>query len=64
MSGDCAFKEIERIHICDGGASDDVEVANHDDSRGAPNTVTWWHNVVCVVYRRTSPDFARTAAHA
>ena len=38
----CAFKDIERISICDGGASDHVEVANQDDSRtrGAPNTIS------------------------
>ena len=45
LSGNCTFTEIERISICDGGASDDVEVASHDDSRGAPN----WHDVVCGV---------------
>ena len=51
LSGNCAFKEIERISICDSGASDHVEVANHNDSRGAPNAISWWHNVICVVYK-------------
>ena len=55
MSGNCIFKDIEGIGICDGGtpievtkiASDDVEVAIHqDDSCGAPNTVSRWHEVV------------------
>ena len=48
LSGNCAFKEIERISICDGGALDRirVEVANHNDSRGAPNTITWRHSLV------------------
>ena len=44
----CAFKDIERISICDGGASDNVDVANQDDSRtrGSPNTISWWwHDV-------------------
>ena len=50
LSGNCALNDIERISICDGGASDHVEVANNDDSRGAPN----WHDVVCGVYGRTS----------
>ena len=42
--------DIEWIDICDGGASDHVEVANHDDSRCAPNTVTWswWHEIIWI----------------
>ena len=47
LSGNCTFKDIERISICDSGASDDVEVANYDDSRSAPNTISSWHEVVC-----------------
>ena len=34
--------EIERIRICDGGASDHVEVAIDEDvSRGIENTISW-----------------------
>ena len=61
MSGNCTFKDIERIGIGDGGtpiqvakisSSGHVEVAaevaiHQDDSRPAPNTVSWWHEVVC-----------------
>ena len=46
LSGNCTLKDIERISIRDGGASDHVEL---DDSRGAPNTISWWHEVVCGV---------------
>ena len=56
MSGtNSVSKDIEGISICDGGttiqltkiASDHVEVAIHqDDSRVAPNTISWWHEVV------------------
>ena len=58
MSGNCAFNDVERICICDGGtsiqvtkiSSDHVEVAIHqDDSRSVPNAVSWWHEVVCGV---------------
>ena len=47
MPCNCTFKDIERISICDGGASDNVEVANQDDCRGAPNTISRWHEVIC-----------------
>ena len=49
LRGNCTFKDTERISICDGGASDNVEVANQDNSRtrGAPITISWWwHDVV------------------
>ena len=45
MSSNCTFNDIERISICNGGASDHVEVANQDDSRVAPNTISWWHDL-------------------
>ena len=58
LFGNCTFKfAIGSISIYDGGtpiqvtkiASDHVEVAiNQDDhSRGVPNTIAWWHEVVC-----------------
>ena len=52
LSSNCAFKEIERISIRDGGASDHVrvEVANHDDSRGAPNTISWRHDLIWYIW--------------
>ena len=49
LRGNCTFKDTERISICDGGASDHVEVTNEENSRGAPNTISWWHEVVCGV---------------
>jgi hypothetical protein len=58
LTSNCTFKDIERISICDGGtpilvtkiALDHVEVAFHqDDSRGAPKTVSWRHEVCGVV---------------
>jgi hypothetical protein len=57
LSGNCTFEDVERISICGGGtsiqvtkiASDHVEVAIHqDDSRGAPDTICWWHELEVV----------------
>ena len=49
---DCPVTVLSRTSICNGGASDDIEVANHDDSRGAPNTISWRHAVCGVVLPR------------
>ena len=58
LSDNCAFKEIERISICDGGASDHVrvEVASHDDSRGVPNTISWRHDLSLVYMNEQLED--------
>ena len=51
----CTFNGVERIGICDCGASDHVEVAiDQDDSRGIKNTVSW-HEVVSVKFGSALP---------
>ena len=68
LSGNCTFMfDIESISICDNGtpiqvtkiASNQVKVAIHqDDSRGVPNTISWWHEVVCgQIWQLCTPFF-------
>lgn len=72
----CTFKDIERISICDGGASDHVasEIAFHQDDSdisGAPNAISW-HEAACgvemvalyVENHREIKRFAQLAAQA
>ena len=48
--------EIERIRICDGGASDHVEVAIDEDvSRGIENTISW--HEVSPIWKCAAPPY-------